>query len=98
MTLPIMYWRDVPRNCALMKSPTAGMNVSSEPANMPGRASGTVTLRNAVQRERDHKAEHGRRRGVAERARELIAVARQRVGVRAPRPRERVALLERPRL
>ncbi len=31
ITLPIMYWREVPRNWALMKSPTAGMNVSSEP-------------------------------------------------------------------
>ena len=33
-----------------MKSPHAGMKVSSEPAKMPGAASGSVTLRNAVAR------------------------------------------------
>ena len=32
---------------ALTKSPTAGMNVSSEPAMIPGSASGSVTRRNA---------------------------------------------------
>ena len=33
-----------------MKSPQAGMKVSSEPAKMPGSASGSVILRNAVVR------------------------------------------------
>jgi hypothetical protein len=50
MTLPIMYWRGVPSSSALMKSPVAGMKVNSEPANRPGRASGSVTFRNAVTR------------------------------------------------
>ena len=50
MTLPIMYCFGVPSSAALMKSPHAGMNVSSEPAKMPGSASGSVTLRNAVAR------------------------------------------------
>ena len=42
--------RGVPSRAALMKSPVAGMNVSSEPAKIPGRASGSVTRRNAVTR------------------------------------------------
>jgi hypothetical protein len=50
MTLPIMNWRGVPSSRALMKSPVAGMNVSREPAKIPGSASGSVTLRNAVAR------------------------------------------------
>ena len=50
MTLPIMNCCGVPSSAALMKSPQAGMNVSSEPAKMPGSASGSVTLRNAVAR------------------------------------------------
>ena len=50
ITLPIMYWRGVPSSAALMKSPQAGMKVSSEPAKIPGSASGSVTLRNAVVR------------------------------------------------
>ena len=33
-----------------MKSPQAGMNVSSDPAKMPGIANGSVILRNAVAR------------------------------------------------
>ena len=50
ITLPIMYWRGVPSSAALMKSPHAGMKVSSEPAKMPGSASGSVMRRNAVVR------------------------------------------------
>jgi hypothetical protein len=45
-----MYWRGVPSSSALTKSPTAGMNVRSDPAKMPGSASGSVILRNAVAR------------------------------------------------
>jgi hypothetical protein len=40
----------LPSSVALMKSPTAGMKVRSEPANTPGRDSGRVTLRNATAR------------------------------------------------
>ena len=36
-----------PSSCALMKSPAAGMNVSSVPATTPGNDSGNVTRRNA---------------------------------------------------
>ena len=43
-----MYWLGVPSSEALMKSPTAGMKVSSEPAKIPGRARGSVTLRKAA--------------------------------------------------
>jgi hypothetical protein len=43
-----MNVRVVPRSCALMKSPEAGMNVSRVPAKTPGRESGSVTRRNAV--------------------------------------------------
>ena len=42
ITLPIIDRRDVPSSAALMKSPFAGMKVSSEPAKMPGSASGSV--------------------------------------------------------
>ena len=45
MTFPIMYWRGVPSSCALMKSPAAGMKVSSVPAITPGIESGSVTCR-----------------------------------------------------
>ena len=48
-TLPIMRWASLPTNSTLMKSPDAGMKVSSEPANRPGRLSGSVTLRNVRQ-------------------------------------------------
>ena len=50
MTLPIMYCRGVPSSCALMKSPIAGMNVSSAPAKTPGSESGSVTRRNETTR------------------------------------------------
>jgi hypothetical protein len=50
MTLPIMYWRGVPSSSALMKSPAAGMNVSSVPATTPGIDSGSVTRRNTSRR------------------------------------------------
>ena len=37
-----------PRNLALMKSPAAGMNVSSVPDTTPGSESGSVTFQNVV--------------------------------------------------
>ena len=46
MTLPIMYCWGVPSSWALMKSPAAGMKVSSVPAKTPGSESGRVTRRN----------------------------------------------------
>ena len=50
MTLPIMYCCGVPSSCALMKSPAAGMNVSSTPAKTPGSESGSVTRENDTAR------------------------------------------------
>ena len=47
ITFPIIDWRGVPSSSALMKSPAAGMNVSSVPAKTPGSESGSVTRRNA---------------------------------------------------
>ena len=47
MTFPIIACFGVPRSAALMKSPAAGMNVSSVPATIPGAESGSVTRRNA---------------------------------------------------
>ena len=49
MTFPIMWFSGEPSSWALMKSPAAGMNVSSVPATTPGSESGTVTRRNAFQ-------------------------------------------------
>ena len=43
MTLPIMYCWGEPSSCALMKSPHAGMKVSSVPANTPGSPGVVVT-------------------------------------------------------
>ena len=43
MTLPIICDWGLPSSSALTKSPTAGMNVSSEPAKTPGSESGKVT-------------------------------------------------------
>ena len=37
-----------PSSSALMKSPAAGMNVSSVPATTPGSESGSVTRRNVL--------------------------------------------------
>jgi hypothetical protein len=48
-TLPIIVVFGDPRYCAFTKSPAAGMNVSSPPANTPGSESGRTTLRNARQ-------------------------------------------------
>ena len=46
MTWPIMIVCVLPRSRELMRSPAAGMNVSSVPATTPGRDSGHVTRRN----------------------------------------------------
>ena len=48
MSLPIMRVRVLPSSSALMKSPQAGMKVSSVPATRPGIASGNVTSRKVV--------------------------------------------------
>jgi hypothetical protein len=44
--LPIICWFGPPSSSALMKSPLAGMKVSSVPATTPGIESGSVTRRN----------------------------------------------------
>ena len=49
MTLPTIVVLGLPSSSALMKSPIAGMKVRSEPAKMPGIASGRVTRRKAPQ-------------------------------------------------
>ena len=46
MTLPIIRCPGPPSSSALMKSPTAGMNVNSVPAKTPGSEMGSVTRRN----------------------------------------------------
>ena len=45
-----MYWFGVPSSSALMKSPAAGMKVSSVPATTPGIDSGSVTRRKTSRR------------------------------------------------
>src|SRR5438445_10524013 len=50
MTFPIMWVVGEPSSWALMKSPAAGMNVSSVPATTPGSESGSVTRRKAFLR------------------------------------------------
>ena len=47
MTWPIMTVSVLPSSRELMKSPAAGMNVSSVPATTPGSDSGHVTRRKA---------------------------------------------------
>jgi hypothetical protein len=48
ITLPIIVVDGLPSSWALMKSPTAGMKVNSDPANTPGSERGKVTRKKAV--------------------------------------------------
>jgi len=47
ITLPTIRVFGLPSSVALMKSPAAGMKVSSVPATTPGSESGQVTLKKA---------------------------------------------------